>query len=308
MRVRVVVIGGVLAALGVIATIITLKTGRAAPGFDPTRAAGVFDAIALDARTPPGLSALALDDHQIAWTIPERVRVLVELRVPASPVTVIGTTEYPLDGIPDGVDTESLAWLAPGKFAIGLEGQDVPRAAVAFAERRGERFVVTSIRELDLGMEMQKKMQKNHGAEGLCGTADDLLVAIEEPGALPDGGRYAPLVRITHTPDGDRQTIYKLQLGSATGKISSLDCTTVGDILAIERHYGVSRIVRFTVPPAPTDAPLVETLVTDLAPILRDSLNLEGIAQLPDGRMLVVADNQGADVSGPDYVLVFPPR
>ena len=37
------------------------------------------------------------------------------------------------------------------------------------------------------------------------------------------------------------------------------------------------------------------------------SLNLEGIAQLRDGRLVAVVDNQGATVEGPNELLVFEP-
>ncbi|MBA3539548.1 MAG: hypothetical protein H0T79_07950, partial [Deltaproteobacteria bacterium] len=181
-----------------------------------------------------------------------------------------------------------------------------PRAAVAFAERRGARFVVTRtqpLEQLDLGV----TLTKNHGAEAVCGTGSDLVIAIEATGRFPDGGRFAPIVRLA---DGV-MSLTRLRLTTETGKISGLECTIAGDggarVWAIERHYGVSRIVRFTLPRgAPAGAELALEVVLDLAPILRDSLNLEGITFLPDGRMVTVADNQGKSVSGPSRLLVFP--
>ena len=65
--------------------------------------------------------------------------------------------------------------------------------------------------------------------------------------------------------------------------------------------------MRFAVPDDP--ATVIEpAMVLDLGGILDGSLNLEGIAKLPDGRMLAIHDNQSARVTGPSYVLVFPAR
>lgn len=267
--------------------------------FDPARAQGTFVAVAV--ATPPGLSALALDHRGVAWTVPERDRFVIELAIPPGDApAVIGVKQYPIVGLRDDVDTEALAWLDETTLAFGIEGQDDAHASVALARREGGTFVVQKTIDLtNLGV----TMKHNHGAEGLCGSTGDYLVAIEEAGTLPDRSRYAPLVRIR----GEQQTIYKLRLATATGKISALDCTSPTEVLAIERHYGVSRIVRFAVPEDPA-TPLEGAIVLDLGGILDGSLNLEGIARLPDGRMLAIADNQGLSTSGPSYVLIFPAR
>jgi len=38
---------------------------------------------------------------------------------------------------------------------------------------------------------------------------------------------------------------------------------------------------------------------------LRGALNLEGLARLPDGRVVAVVDNQYRTITGPDELLVF---
>ena len=95
------------------------------------------------------------------------------------------------------------------------------------------------------------------------------------------------------------------QSTDSKGKISALYCTLDPDgtahVVAIERHYGVSRILRFTAKRG--DAEVTPTVELDLAPILHDSLNLEGIVQLPDGRLAAVNDNQGRSVNGPTELL-----
>lgn len=297
-----------------VAALVLAACGSGGPkSYDRAAARGVFDEV--DYGTLPGLSDLALDPQGHLWAIPERDRYLVELAVPAKtpePGLHPAAAQVKLAGLPDDVDTESLAWLGPDRIAIGIEGQDTPTAGVAWATRKGDAFVVDRTLPLDdtvLGL----KLKKNHGSEGLCALADgDLLVAIEETAHLPNSGaRYAPIVRIH---DGAIARVYQLVLATDVGKISALACTGAGHVAAIERHFGVSRLVTFEVPPlAPsaTDAapaPLHETLVLDLAPILRDSLNLEGLATLPDGRVVAIADNQSKTVEGPDALLVFAPK
>jgi hypothetical protein len=46
-------------------------------------------------------------------------------------------------------------------------------------------------------------------------------------------------------------------------------------------------------------------VLADLGPVLRGSLNLEGLARLPDGRPVAAVDNQYRTITGPDELLVF---
>ena len=93
-----------------------------------------------------------------------------------------------------------------------------------------------------------------------------------------------------------------------------MSCTTnadgTADVLAIERHYGVSRIIHFVATPGAAD--IAATLVLDLEPTVRDKfhdkLNLEGIVRLTDGRWVLVNDNQGSRVEGPTKLFVLHPR
>jgi hypothetical protein len=260
---------------------------------------GVFVEVPLDA--PPGLSGLALDDNDALWAIPERDHQLVEIRLDGDFAT---TKLYPISGIPPGVDTEGLAYLGDNKFAIAFEGQDEAIAGVFFAERKGDRIVVTRTRQLT-SPELGVALTSNHGAEGACGRGSDVLIGIEATGKLPDGKRYAPIAWL----HGDVLTVTKLKLTSDVGKVSSLDCTIARDgtanVWAIERHYGVSRILKFDMKPG--DREVAPKITLDLGPILNDSLNLEGIVQLRDGRLVAVVDNQSATIEGPNELLVFAP-
>jgi len=261
---------------------------------DREKARALWDEVPI--ATPPGVSDLSVDDRGVVWAIPERDRELDEIALPAATVV-----HHPLDGVPDGDDTEALAWLGDGRFALGTEGGHARTAGVLFAERSGDRYVVTRSRPLS-SQELGVELGVNRGAEAICGRDGDLVVGIETVGRLPDGTRWAPLARLT----GDRLTVTKLRLTTDTGKLSALTCAFDGDVihaLAIERHYGVSRILRFDLAPGATEVtPAVEL---DLGPVLNDTLNLEGIARLPDGRLVLVNDNQGGTVDGPTELLVL---
>jgi hypothetical protein len=260
-------------------------------------ARGAFEVVPLDA--PPGMSDLTLDDRGVMWAIAERDRHVLELELGKPPVV------YALDGVPAGTDTEGLAWLGNGQFAIGAEGAAEPTAAILFAELRQQRLVVTRTRALT-SAELGVELTINHGIEAVCGRGDELLAACETVGVLPDGTRYAPLVRL----HGDVLTVAKVRLTSDRGKLSALDCAFdeagTAEVIAIERHFGVSRILRFTAARDATE--ITPTIELDLHPMLHDSLNLEGIVRLRDGRWVLINDNQSKGRKGPTQLLIFPKR
>jgi hypothetical protein len=275
-----------------------------------------FDEVALD--LPPGTSDLSIDDRGHLWAIAERERVVAEIELDTQDATAT-FTRHPLDGVPEGVDTEALSWLGGGKFAIGTEGQQEATASVMFGALGSDGHIVVhpgiELTDAILGI----TLVKNHGVEALCGRGDDLLVAIESWGTFPERAaypegyktRWAPLVRL-HA--GAVTSVQKLKLTTATGKISALTCTFAPDgtidAIAIERHYRVSRILTFSVPLG-TDL-ITPEVALDLWPVVRDryhaKLNLEGVAKLADGRWVMVNDNQGAGVDGPTKLFVFHPR
>jgi hypothetical protein len=274
------------------------KSRAPAPGhgtMDRAAAAKLFELVELEG-APPGESDLTVDDHGTLWAIPERDRFVVAVQLD-------GTTKtYPLDGVPAANDTESIAWLGPNRFAIGLEGANEPTASVMFAEQRGDRFVATSTVMLS-DEQCGVKLTVNHGVEGVCGHDDVVIAGIETAGTFPDGSRWAPLVRFSR----DGVDLTKLRLTSGVGKISALTCTFTPDgtahAYAIERHYGVSRILKFDVPRGAAE--VTPTVALDLSAVLHDSLNLEGLARLPDGRFAAINDNQGVRAEGPTDLLLF---
>jgi hypothetical protein len=266
-------------------------------GLDKKAAQDVFEEIVVN--TPPGMSDLTIDDRGVMWGIAERHRQIMELPLGKEPII------HPLEGVPAGIDTEALAWLGDNQFAIGTEGNESAVASIMFAEMKLQHIVVMRTRKLtseDFGVELTD----NHGIEAMCGRGDEIIVATEAVGRMPDGTRYSALARMR----GDDLHITKIRLTSDRGKISALYCTWAVDgsvqVIAIERHFHVSRILKFTV--KPDDVDVTPTIEIDLSPILRNTLNLEGIVRLPDGRLVSINDNQSKTVSGPTELLVFKKR
>lgn len=258
---------------------------------DKTAAAKLFDIVELKG-VPPGESDLSIDDTGALWAIPERDRHLVKL-VDNAP------TVYPIEGVAAGLDTEAVTALGAGRFVIGLEGAQDATAAIAFATLTGDKLVVEPLR-MFTPEQLGVKPTINHGIEALCGHGDDLLAASETVGQEPNGVRWSALVRI----HGVDTKFGKVRLTSDRGKLSAMSCTFADDgsvdVVAIERHYGVARIVEFHVG---NDLDATAKLTVDLQPVLHDALNLEGIARLPNGKLVLINDNQGRTASGPTELL-----
>jgi Esterase-like activity of phytase len=272
--------------------------GRSEPHvLDKNAAKDVFEEVPIDA--PPGMSDLTIDNRGVMWGIAERDRVVLEIELGKPSI------RHPLDGVPAGVDTEAITWLDDSHFAIGTEGANEATASILFAELKDQHVVVTRTRPFT-NAELGVQLTVNHGIEALCGNGNELLAATESFGKLPDGTRYAALARLR----GDALTVTKVRLTTDKGKLSALYCTLdadgSADVTAIERHYSVSRILHFEVKRGDTE--VTPTVMLDLAPILRDTLNLEGITRLPDGRLVAINDNQGSTAVGPTELLVFAKR
>ena len=242
------------------------------------------------------MSDLSIDDRGVMWSIAERDRQVLELELGKKPIV------HRLEGVPAGIDTEAIAWLGDQRFAIGTEGNEDATASIMFAEQHLQQLVVVRTRQLT-SAELGVTLTENHGIEAMCGHGDEIFAATESVGRLPDNTRYSALARLR----GDELHVTKVRLTSEKGKLSALYCTWNVDgsvhVIAIERHFSVSRILSFTV--QRDDVEVTPKIELDLAPILHDSLNLEGIVRLPDGRLVIINDNQGKVVRGPTELLVF---
>ena len=246
----------------------------------------------------PGISGADSDAAGVVWMVPERRRVLLRLREREGVLELAGAP-LAIEGVPEGLDTESLAVLGEGRLVLGTEAQRTrDHDLLLFAERRGERVAVVESVALDYGG-WRREAPRNKGIEGLCAAAGRLLVGVEwviQNGLL----RYAPIA--VYDLDERKWSYHRLRLSSGTGKLASLWCAAEGDHLAawaIERHYGVNRILRFEVPLSGAVRDLVPSRVDVLADE-RDSLNYEGIVRAADGTPILISDNQlGVALHGP---------
>lgn len=245
--------------------------------------------------TEPGLSGLAVGERGDAWTITERAQTAYRVSLADPPAL----EAFAIVGAPDGHDLESIAVLGPGVFAIGTEARVPEPSRVLFARRDGRRLVIGEsvvITSAEIGI----PVEENHGVEGLCGVDRSLAAALESVG-VADGRRWAPVVRIE---GGAVVRTHRLWLTSTTGKLSSLDCRRTADgsldVLAIERDFAVTRVLRFALGTATDVTPRI---ARDLSAAIHGRLNLEGIAWLPGGDVVAVTDNQWKVITGPSLLL-----
>jgi hypothetical protein len=297
--------GEILAVLGLVVGAV----GCGAPTIDKERAAKLFTEVPVDAAN--GLSGLAADSGGALWTVAERAARAYRVTLDADLVPKVETFE--VRGVPEGTDLEGIAVLdseeVPVRFAFGTEGQEDGKATVLLAERVDQ--VITVSKAVDLPAQaVGIDLKQNQGAEGVCGYGTTLFAAIAGAG-IDMRKRWAPVVRIV---DGQVAQLYRLWLTSEQGKLSGLDCRVASDgsasVLAIERHFEVTKVLRFWLPAsAPGSMPqdITPEVALDLSPVLRSGLNLEGIAWTRDGTVAAVVDNQWTTITGPSELVVFKP-
>jgi hypothetical protein len=257
--------------------------------------------VAIDLDTDPGLSDLALAPDGALWTESERGRSIYRLTLDGDAVASLD--RFDVTNVPDGDDIEAIAMIDADHFALGTETHGVGSASVWFASRNDAAidarggFDITGV-----------QIDDNNGIEGIC--ADDQIVVAAIETVIVDGdARYAPVIvqRTDVARDLLAPAIDRVKLTSATGKLSAMSCT-LGEqeleILAIERHYDVSRLIAFTLPRF-GDATVEATVVRDLTE-LSAGRNFEGVARLADGRIALIVDDQGATITGPSQLVILP--
>ncbi len=276
----------------------------------------VGDVIELRAPRVHGLSGLTRDDRGNLWTISERTHDLVEVAADGQ------TRVLPIANIPEVAELESLAFIgrSPGGdilMAIGTEGQCIDNShRVLFAEIRGERAFV--VNEIALSLDVwNAQCDDGLGIEGLCRAGDALVGVVERPESGDNGERYA-LVGVMDVGDvgvglvrGPLQ-YFRLHLASDTGKISGLHCELSAhgiDVVAIERHFEVSQLVRFSLPrsekaPSEDIGEVNASAVFDLGPYTDNRRrNFEGITIDPQGNVSIVVDNHWKTITGPNELV-----
>jgi hypothetical protein len=96
-------------------------------------------------------------------------------------------------------------------------------------------------------------------------------------------------------PKTQTWTAHRVALTSKTGKLAAIDCRIANgsiEALAVERHYGVSRLLRFSIPQGPEGQWIEPTVAADLSQSVSPLPNFEGLAWMQDGSAVLVTDNQ----------------
>jgi hypothetical protein len=252
-----------------------------------------------------GLSGLTRDGGGRLWSVPERSRHLLPFAHEGAAIRRAGEP-IPIEGLPNGWDTESVAWIEKGTFALGTEtqerGRELDHLVLVAVEGRSARVRRTIPLPYSLwGI----KARVNRGIEGLC-HVDGLLIAGNENVIEEGDSRYAPLARY-HLGRGQWEP-FRVRLLSGSGKVAAVACRAAGadalDVLAIERHYGVARLLRFQVPRIGPGGNIVPAQVADLGELLTTVPNLEGLHWSGDDVVLFV-DNDTGGLTGPCEAVIL---
>jgi hypothetical protein len=258
--------------------------------------AAVVERVDLDLAEPNGLSGLTTDGDGRLWTVAERASMLLRLGQAGA------DRRARVEGVPENTDLEALAWLRGARFAIGTESTVTPRAAdlVLVAEVDGDRAKIVERLAIPYS-ELPVEAESNRGIEGLCHAEGHLLAAFEQ--VLGDGTNRRGL--IVHRPPRGGLRVFEVMLTTKAGKFSGLECRRVGHalhVIAVERHFGVHRVITFDVPLEGNAMTLDARLVCPLEGKIATSLNPEGITWQGDSLLLVV-DNDYGGRTGPNELL-----
>jgi hypothetical protein len=249
-----------------------------------------------------GLSGLSRDEHGALWAPAEDGDAV--LRIASG---TFGVTRYPVVGAPRGADLEALTWVDGTRFVLGTETQQDGRTRDVILDGRleGQSFRVTPIGQLDYAR-WQTTARDNHGIEGVC-HVDGALVLATELVIDEDGRRWAPVGLFD--PATQSWTAHRVALSSDDGKLSALDCRAASgaiEALAVERHYGVSRLLRFSVPRGEGQS-IEPRLATDLSKLIAPLPNFEGLVWMDDGSAVLLTDNQYRGAASEPSRLYFVP-
>ena len=298
---------------------------RGSPNVTELGQEAVLSLVELETYNIHGLSDLTRELDAAApqqlWAIPEQTRVLVPIAVDRGTGPRVLTPARPIVGVAPHLDTESVTALGPAEFVLGTETREAGRPFDSLVIVRGsdapgstEPLRVTDTLEMPYALWPGFVAKTNEGIEGLCAVDTQLWATSETVGQDALGQRFAPLGRY------DRQTRdwvgYALALTSKTGRISALQCRPHPDqpdtieLIALERHYEVARVLRFTMPRAVPHsdrkrAPerVVPEILLDLSRMVQPLVNFEGIAWGADDDLWLVSDNYMGFVRGPTYML-----
>ncbi len=235
-----------------------------------------------------GLSGLSRDEHGALWAPGEGADAVLRI----DPET-FGVTRYPIGGAPEAMDLEALTWIDGARFVVGTETQEKGRTrdVILDGRLRGGRFEVAPIGYLEY-THWGLTARDNHGIEGIC-HVDGVLVLATELVQEQDQRRWAPVGM--YDPKIQIWTPHRVALTTKTGKLAALDCRASNggiEALAVERHYGESRLIRFRIPQGTEGQSIEPAVVADLSKLVSPLPNFEGLVWLEDGSAVLVTDNQ----------------
>jgi hypothetical protein len=235
-----------------------------------------------------GLSGLTRDEHGAFWAAGEDGDAVVRI----DPDT-FGVTRYAVVGGPSKTDLEAMAWVDGTRFVLGTETQHKGRLRDVVLDGRLDegRFKVAPVGDLDYAR-WNLTAPDNRGIEGIC-HVDGVLVLATELVDKQRGRRWAPLGMFD--PKTQTWTAHRVGLASKTGKLAAIDCRITDEsieALAVERHYGVSLLLRFKIAPGPEGQWIEPTVAANLAESISPLPNFEGLAWMQDGSAVLVTDNK----------------
>lgn len=250
-----------------------------------------------------GLSGLSRDEHGALWAPGEDADAVLRI----DPATG-AVTRYPVVGAPNGTDLEALTWMDGTRFVVGTETQEAGRTRDVILDGRldGNRFRVSPIGHLEYTL-WQLTAPDNHGIEGVCHVGGVMVLATELVEER-DGRRWAPVG--LYDPKTQAWAAHRVALSTETGKLAALDCRDANGVieaLAVERHYGVSRLLRFRVPHGSIGQRIEPVVAADLSTLISPLPNFEGLVWLQDGSAILLTDNQYRRVSREPSTLYFVP-
>ena len=236
-----------------------------------------------------GLSGLARDPDGTLWAVGERDATLR---------TLDGQKALPIEGIPEGLDTESVAFLGPNRVVFGTESMDPDRTSetLLVGQVESDRVLVVERWALPTRV-LGAPAEANRGLEAVCTTPVGLVAATEVV-IQKDGSRWAPIA--WRPLSGGTWTRGRVRLSTETGKLAGLACS--GDqIYAIERHYGIAVLLNFSL-----TGSAIEPRAAPLHPLIGGTLpNLEGL-EVFDSTVVLISDNDSGGLSGPTWRFDLP--
>ncbi len=210
---------------------------------------------------------------------------------------------FSIVGVPDGLDLEGLA-CTESRIYVSTESEAPDRESdlvlvVEIADEQA-RVVDTIAMQYPKGL----RADDNHGLEGLCIAGDWLVAAAELAHINSAGNRVAPILR--RKLSGGPTLVNWVPLTTDTGKLSGIDChakNELVEVFAIERHFGVARILRYQIGMGARTEPDILAIES----ILGKSENFEAILVQPDGSISLYNDNQYKTITGPSEEVVLAP-